>query len=46
MSKPIRSYPEGKRAEVVARRLKQIEHGLGWLAAQDYIARKKREAKK
>jgi hypothetical protein len=35
MSKSIKSYPENKRAEVIARRVASKTGGLGMLGAQD-----------
>jgi hypothetical protein len=46
MSKPIRSYPEGERKAVVARRLASKTGGLGYLAAVDYQRRKDAGEKK
>jgi len=46
MSKSIRSYPEGERKAVVARRLASKTGGLGYLAAVDYQRRKEAGEKK
>jgi hypothetical protein len=43
MSKSIRSYPEAKRDEVVARRIANRAGGCGTLAALDYKDAKKRK---
>lgn len=41
MTKPIRSYPEGERAKVIARRLKEKKGGLGYLSAVDAVQKGK-----
>lgn len=46
MSEAIRKYPEGQREAVVARRLKGKTGGLGYLSAQDFVARKGEQAKR
>jgi len=39
VSKPIRSFPEGERKAVIARRIKQDAGGLGTLSAKDALAK-------
>ena len=41
MSKAIRSYPKDQRDAVAARRISGNTKGLGYLAALDYVNRKK-----
>lgn len=46
MSKPIRSFSETARPAVVARRLLNKEHGLGYWSAVDYQTAKAKKAAK
>ena len=39
MTKPLSSYPEEKRKEIAARRVRNKTLGLGYLSAVAYLAR-------
>jgi hypothetical protein len=48
MTKPLRTYPENARANVVSRRILEGNHsgvkGNGYWAAVDYLAAKKKQS--